>query len=51
MRTLIHALFDRNARWRLTHGILFRFGMGCLGLLFIAACLGALVLVNLVQVE
>ncbi len=46
MRDIIHTFTNRNARWRFTHSLGFKLTMGCLGMLFIALCLGILLLVN-----
>jgi hypothetical protein len=45
MRDLLQILTNRNARWRFTHSIFFKLGTGCLGLLFILACLGTLLVI------
>jgi uncharacterized membrane protein len=46
MKEALHTFTNRNARWRFTHSIGFKLGMGCLSLLCIAACAGTLLLIN-----
>jgi hypothetical protein len=46
LRDLIHTFSSSYSRRRITQSIFFKLGMGCLGLVFIAICLGILLLVN-----
>ena len=46
MRKAFHTFGNKNARWKFTHHPVFQLGLGCLGLVFILLCIGALLLVN-----
>ncbi len=51
MRRLFHLSTNRNARWRFTHSLGFQLAAGCLGILFILACLGALLVIYFFPVQ
>jgi hypothetical protein len=45
LKELINTFTSTYSRRRITNNPLFKLGMGCLGLIFIAVCLGTLMLV------
>jgi hypothetical protein len=51
MKEALHTFRNKNVRWRFTHSIGFKLGMGCLSLLCIAACVGTLLVINFLPMQ